>query len=156
MQGDTFETKIVVRKWADIDPELEFRTFVSKVSCCTSSVIQQGNVTGITQYHMKCFIPDFLKNKEKIGETIVEQVKRLNHLVGAPDDTYTIDFVFSVRTFCKPTKPSATRDVLTRYQRDFETCTLIEINDPPPTAGTSLFIWDNPDDQKIIFEVCSF
>eukprot|EP01127_Copromyxa_protea_P008296 TRINITY_DN1900_c0_g1_i2.p1 TRINITY_DN1900_c0_g1~~TRINITY_DN1900_c0_g1_i2.p1 ORF type:complete len:273 (+),score=33.39 TRINITY_DN1900_c0_g1_i2:375-1193(+) len=119
-QGDTFHTKLVIRKWADIDPELEFRTFVSK-----------GQVTGITQYHMKCYIPEFSQNKEKIIKAITDKVEKLNPLIDAPDKTYTIDFVFS---------------------RDFEVCTLIEINDPPPTAGTSLFIWDDEDDKKIIFE----
>jgi len=67
----------------------------------------------------------------KISELILKKVEKLNSLIVAPDQNYTIDFVFS---------------------RDFESCTLIEINDPPPTAGTSLFIWDNMEDRKILFE----
>lgn len=99
MQGGKFETKLVVRKWADIDPELEFRTFVSKVLPVNPYRLHsssQGNVTGITQYHMKCYVPEFVENKDKIARKIVEKVKELNPLVEAPDNTYTIDFVFSV------------------------------------------------------------
>eukprot|EP01126_Amoeba_proteus_P021154 TRINITY_DN2145_c0_g1_i1.p2 TRINITY_DN2145_c0_g1~~TRINITY_DN2145_c0_g1_i1.p2 ORF type:complete len:106 (-),score=21.21 TRINITY_DN2145_c0_g1_i1:213-530(-) len=62
---------------------------------------------------------------------IANKVLELHPRIRCPQQTYTIDFVFD---------------------KDFKDLTLIEINDPPPIAGTSLFLWDCPEDQKIIFE----
>jgi hypothetical protein len=37
------------------------------------------------------------------------------------------------------------------FFRDFTGIRVIEINDPPPTAGTSLFDWDSEEDRNIIW-----
>lgn len=117
-QQQAYKANMVLRKWADIDPDLEFRTFVVK-----------GEVTGITQYHMRLYNPKFHEHTESIKKQILEKIAELNPKIHAPNSTYTIDFVFSP---------------------DFSQCSMIEINDPPPTAGTSLFIWDNEEDRRIL------
>jgi len=52
-------------------------------------------------------------------------------LIKAPNETYTIDFVLN---------------------KDFSVASFVEINDPPPTAGTSLFLLENSDDRKLLME----
>jgi len=118
-QGDSFKTQLVVRKWADIEPELEFRVFVVR-----------GEITAITQYHKKCYVPTIKNNKHHIQQQIISKFNELKSFVNAPDNTYTIDFAVDKNL----------------------SALMIEVNDPPPTAGTSLFDWENENDKKILRE----
>jgi len=78
---------------------------------------------------MKCFIKSFTEHEQNIRNLLVAEVEKIKHLIIAPDDTYTIDYVFD---------------------RDFKNLQLIEINDPPPVAGSSLFDWNDPTDKEIL------
>jgi hypothetical protein len=77
--GETFSTAVVVRKWANIDPELEFRVFISKVKQSDVFLLTniQGNVTGITQYHQKCFIKAFQTHEKEITSLILQNVEKV-------------------------------------------------------------------------------
>eukprot|EP01124_Arcella_intermedia_P029266 TRINITY_DN6134_c0_g2_i1.p1 TRINITY_DN6134_c0_g2~~TRINITY_DN6134_c0_g2_i1.p1 ORF type:complete len:399 (-),score=100.86 TRINITY_DN6134_c0_g2_i1:102-1136(-) len=119
-QGSSFKSKLVIRKWTDIEPELEFRTFVVK-----------GQITAITQYHKKCFVPSLKENKDKVEKLIFENFEKVKDLIRVPEGTFTIDFAVS---------------------QDYSRSVMIEINDPPPVAGTSLFLWEVESDRKILFE----
>jgi hypothetical protein len=88
-------------------------------------------MTAITQYYSLSFIPAIAANKQKIAEMILnfwetELKPRITQL-----DTYTIDFAVS-----SSTDPNSIR--------------VIELNHPPPTAGTALFDWANEEDRRII------
>lgn len=118
MLGDKFEMKLIARKWVDIDPELEFRTFVvdKKIVACT-------------QYYPLCYVPKLSQNKEKITKLLFDYFDKVKDLIKI--DTYTIDFVLS---------------------RDLNSVQIIELNNPPPTAGVALFNWDDANDRKIVTE----
>jgi hypothetical protein len=58
---DGFEMNIIVREWAEIAPETEFRGFVS-----------QGKLTGLTQYYKACYVPVLAEKKDLIKKQLVE------------------------------------------------------------------------------------
>ncbi|KAH3760192.1 hypothetical protein Pelo_7977 [Pelomyxa schiedti] len=113
---------LVVREWKnDIRPEMEFRVFV-----------YNGAVTAITQYHEKLFVPEIFAHKEKMTSLILAKHKEIAPLVVAPGHTYTCDFA-----------------ILGSSEETYSAF-LIEINDPPPIAGTALFNWDLDADRNLI------
>jgi len=111
---------LVARKWADIDPENEFRLFVVN-----------GVPNALTQYHKDCFVKGFVSHKKQIEDIVLAEFNKIKHKIIAPKNTYSVDFVMD---------------------SSFSKAIMVEINDPPPTAGTSLFVWENPEDKKIIME----
>lgn len=113
--------QMVVREWEDIEPELELRAFVS-----------QGRLTGFTQYHRNCFVPSLWQHRETVKQLVLEEFQKVHPLVSdmIPQETYTLDFALN---------------------KDLSGIRVVEINDPPPTAGTSLFDWDSEEDRNIIW-----
>jgi len=87
-------------------------------------------ITSITQYYKMCFVPGMYEKKDDI----VAIIRNLFNLVidNIPEDNFTIDFALSP-------------------DLDIEKCWIIEMNEVPPTAGTSLFNWDLEEDRNIIF-----
>src|SRR3990167_2409476 len=113
--------KIVIREWENIQPHLEFRVF-----------IRNREITGITQYHKGLYIKKVVDNLELVEELITEAFNKIKNIDISPDHCYTADFV------------------LITDGNTFTSARLIEINDPPPTAGTSLFDWDDENDRNLI------
>jgi len=91
--------------------------------------IVNDEITGCTQYYKLCYVPELVANKEKVGEHIKNYFNSIKHLI--PITNYTIDFAVSP---------------------DLCTTWVIEINHPPPIAGTSLFDWESENDKKIMQE----
>lgn len=119
-------SRLVLRQWSeDIDPLLELRAFVCR-----------GHVTGISQYYKTCYVPELLEQQDTIKRLVCEAVeaihKRFQHLLGA-EDLYTLDFALM-------------RDAEGRFCQAF----LVEVNPPPPVAGTILFDWEDPKDRALL------
>eukprot|EP01097_Dermamoeba_algensis_P006026 TRINITY_DN3796_c0_g1_i1.p1 TRINITY_DN3796_c0_g1~~TRINITY_DN3796_c0_g1_i1.p1 ORF type:complete len:297 (-),score=54.08 TRINITY_DN3796_c0_g1_i1:51-941(-) len=113
--------QLVVREWEEIEPELELRAFITK-----------GKLTCFTQYHRNCFVPSLWEHREQVKKLVIDEFEKVHPLVVdmIPDQSYTLDFVLN---------------------KDFTSIRVVEINDPPPTAGTSLFLWDSEEDRNIIW-----
>jgi len=91
--------------------------------------VVDDKINCITQYYPLCFVPKMVQIKDKLKdhlfnyfESIKEQIKISN---------YTIDFA-----------------VLSDLSKTW----IIELNHPPPTAGTCLYNWENQLDRKIMAE----
>ncbi|KAH3758877.1 hypothetical protein Pelo_9316 [Pelomyxa schiedti] len=113
---------LIISAWEDsILPEWEFRAFVF-----------HNRLTSCTQYTDTVFIARISSIKEQIRTDIFtfwsSKVKpRLEGIF--PGNTYTIDFAYIPES----------RQIL-----------IIEINDPPPIANSSLYNWEDPHDRAII------
>ena len=60
LQGDEgFNMQMHVREWVTIEPEWEFRTFVTN-----------NEMTACTQYYQLCFVPEMVPIKDKIRDRI--------------------------------------------------------------------------------------
>ena len=116
---------LIVRKWSDINPELEFRVF-----------IVNNEITAITQYHKGLYVKSVADNVDLVKSLICDKFEEVKDKIIAPDQTYTIDF--------------ALLSDENNNEFPFSKCIVVEINDPPPTAGTSLFEWDDEEDRKIL------
>ena len=91
--------------------------------------VVHNEITAMTQYHSGLYVPEMAKNKEKVQDLILAEFNRVKDKVKAPESTYTIDFVIT---------------------ENLDAARIVEINDPPPTAGTSLFDWDDEEDQGLL------
>ena len=60
IQGDEkFNMQLHVREWVNIDPEWEFRTFITN-----------NEMTACTQYYSLCFVPQMVPIKDQIRDRI--------------------------------------------------------------------------------------
>eukprot|EP01102_Stenamoeba_stenopodia_P008490 TRINITY_DN2443_c0_g1_i1.p1 TRINITY_DN2443_c0_g1~~TRINITY_DN2443_c0_g1_i1.p1 ORF type:complete len:348 (-),score=92.64 TRINITY_DN2443_c0_g1_i1:24-1067(-) len=57
---ERFEQHFIVRKWVDIDPDMEFRAFYSN-----------GKLNAVSQYNHLCYYPRVVENKDIIQERIL-------------------------------------------------------------------------------------
>jgi len=125
---------LIVRRWdPTIEPTLEFRAFVVN-----------RKLTACTQYYQLCYVEKISKNYELIKQLIWDYFEtQVKHRVKT--DTYTIDFAIS--------PDLSTHIFFILIETDLfrpESLKVIEINHPPPTAGTSLFDWNNPTDRDVV------
>lgn len=76
---------IVVRKWENIDPVMEFRAFVNN-----------GKMCAMTQYSPYYFIPQFANEtfKDQIEQQIMEYFEKQLKQTLMNWESYTIDFAF--------------------------------------------------------------
>eukprot|EP00005_Dracoamoeba_jomungandri_P002517 CAMPEP_0174255558 /NCGR_PEP_ID=MMETSP0439-20130205/4877_1 /TAXON_ID=0 /ORGANISM="Stereomyxa ramosa, Strain Chinc5" /LENGTH=383 /DNA_ID=CAMNT_0015337785 /DNA_START=1 /DNA_END=1152 /DNA_ORIENTATION=- len=131
---------LIIRKWEDISPEYEFRVFV---------VNQE--ITAITQYHHLCFVKEIVDNSEYVLSLILDAFSQIKDIPICEDQTYTVDFVLLTPEQCAKQKRKCGKHKCKKGGQDvFHCAQLVEINDPPPTAGTSLFDWDNEKDRDIL------
>jgi hypothetical protein len=93
--------------------------------------VVHNQVTAITQYHAALYVREMVENKERVIELILLEFEAVKGKLRAPGDTYTIDFVI-----CP----------------DFSRARVIEVNNPPPVAGTALFNWEDENDRRLIQE----
>lgn len=100
---------------------MEFRVFVS-----------HGIVTGVTQYHQALFVPEIVANLDEFKSIIISKHSEIQKLIEAPDGTYTVDYAILGNS---PGNYSAV---------------MLEINEPPPVAGTALFDWNSPQDRDVL------
>ena len=89
--------------------------------------VYDGFITAITQYYSLSFYPELVSNKALIHGMICDKWGIAHPLLGL--QTYTIDFAIS---------------------RDLKEIKVVEINNPPPTAGTGLFDFCDPSDRRQI------
>lgn len=107
--------KLVIRKWENIDPVSEVRAFVV-----------QNEIKVMTQYSPYYYFPDFANEarKDRLQAIILKYFEeRIKPKVKPLVQDYTVDFAFS------------------RECNHFDDARLwiVELNPPPPVAGTSLF-----------------
>lgn len=122
---DRFSLSLVVRPWVNIDPEFEFRAFVS-----------EGRLTACTQYYPNCFVSSIAARRDVIKQKIFSfWNEEIRPLIPASQPNYTIDFVLST---------------------DLEKITIVELNNPPPLAGTSLYNWEDSADREEILHGSEF
>jgi len=130
--GDA-SSRLILRRWdSRVDPLNEVRVFVCG-----------GRVTAISQYIESIVVPALLRHSEQVERLVCEATaevhRRIEHLVpqdpfaGAP--FYSADFVM----IPDPDESCGFKDAL-----------LIEINPPPPVAGTVLFDWKKEGDRAIL------
>lgn len=81
-------------------------------------------MTAITQYYSLTYYPEVVDNSEVIRDMILDKWNEVHSLLHM--HCYTIDFAIS---------------------RDMDDIRVVEINQLPPVAGTSLFIFDDPSDR---------
>jgi len=82
-EGEEFVMKLVVRKWVEISPELEFRAFVHK-----------GQLNGITQYYKACFSPTIASQKAQMEKDMVKFWQN-NLKDKIKVESYVIDFAWT-------------------------------------------------------------
>jgi len=121
-----FDMQIVCREWCD--EILPEWEF--------RAFIWQGKFTACTQYYSECYVPEMAANKEKITEKI-RQFLTQEILPKLPKDLHTLTIDLALAP-------------------DLSRVWLVEIGNPPPVAGTSLFCWDLEADRKIIMGEKSF
>lgn len=79
-EGDELSVNIVIRKWLDFRPELEFRGFV-----------YDRQLTAVTHYYKFCFVREAVEKKEAIAQQIRSfYEEKLRDTI--PASTYAIDF----------------------------------------------------------------
>jgi len=83
-----------------------------------------NKITSATQYNNITFVPDMLAKKEAVKQFILNFWEKVKGHIRFP--TYTMDLALEPK---------------------LEHAYIIELNGPPPSAGTSLFDWNNPDDR---------
>jgi len=93
--------------------------------------VQNNRLTSATQYNPICFVPKMMENEERIKSCISDYWDMVKGSITEP--TYTLDLALTPEITVESTK-------------------IIEINAPPPLAGTSLFKWDLESDRKQIEE----
>ena len=76
---------VVVRRWADIEPEMEFRGYVSG-----------GKLVALSHYFKFLFTPAIVLNASKIMQSIVVFQESKIHI---PLDKYVCDFYCNVKSF---------------------------------------------------------
>eukprot|EP00026_Physarum_polycephalum_P019905 Phypoly_transcript_22163.p1 GENE.Phypoly_transcript_22163~~Phypoly_transcript_22163.p1 ORF type:complete len:193 (+),score=37.50 Phypoly_transcript_22163:35-580(+) len=117
---DRFHEQLVVRKWVDLDPTLEFRGFV------------KGNtLNALSQYNHLGYFPYLVEHKDEI----VKQIQDCYYNEALPKlkpkfDTYVIDFAL-IDTGVTPKK----------YK-----IWIIELNPFLPTTDGCLFSWEKERD----------
>lgn len=151
--GDA-SSQIVLRRWDPrINPLCEVRAFVC-----------DGRVTAITQYYRTCLVPALLANAERVRQLVCEAVtgvhERLKDIV--PDDPlchapfYSADFALVGGDADSETSPSvSSQEAIRSAARGFDSALLIEINPPPPVAGTILFDWSDTGDRDLLMGKCA-
>jgi len=93
--------------------------------------VNNNRLTSATQYNPLCFVPQITENEAKVKQCIVDFIEMVKGAI--TESTYTIDLALSPEITVESTK-------------------IIEINAPPPLAGTGLFKWDIEADRKQIRE----
>ena len=123
-EGSEFACQCVVRGWDErVLPEREVRAFVSDGVLCAA-----------TQYHKVLFVPALDAARATVESVLREMHARLQ--AALPNlDTFTFDVAFCA--------PESGGELPMR-------CVLIEINHPPPIAGTALFNWETEDDRQVL------
>jgi len=89
--------------------------------------VVKGRLTAATQYSNIVFVPDFVLKYEEIKKCIFDFWTLVKGDIRSDD--YTIDLALSP---------------------DLQHVVIVELNDLPPTAGTSMFDWENPRDKNQI------
>lgn len=125
---EAFDLAIVVRKWEVVEPELEFRTFVVNDA-----------VVAITQYTSNVFIPWMAAHADAIRDAIVAYHQRVvrdqfRTATGGSVESYVMDVVLGYVPV----------DELESSIR------LVEINNPPPVAGSGMFDWQDEGDRALL------
>lgn len=123
--------ELVARRWnAAVDPTCEVRVFVV-----------DGRVTAISQYYKTLKVPHLVRQKKSVERLVVQVATeahgRLQSLFGARKSFYTLDMALLRREGAAD-------------EGNFDHAIVIEINPPPPVAGTILFDWNDPADRDII------
>lgn len=130
-------SQLVLRRWDErVDPLFEVRAFVCR-----------GRVTAITQYYETCMVPQLLQNRMLISRLVIEAVERVHSRIAdvvADRPLYSADFALI------PGEWSDSGTGSSKSQGDFKSALLIEINPPPPIAGTVLFDWNNAKDRALL------
>ncbi len=79
---DRFRENFVIRKWYEIDSDMEFRGFCYK-----------GKLTALSQYHHFTFFPRLIERKQQIEERIRDYFERhVAHRLTNRMESYIIDF----------------------------------------------------------------
>ena len=81
LKQEEFSMQIIIRKWATILPEYEFRVF-----------ILNRKLTGCTQYYPWLFLPELLGREDEIKTKIRLFWEEIQHLI--PSEHITLDIVF--------------------------------------------------------------
>jgi len=82
---DRFRENFVIRKWVDIDSDMEFRGFCHK-----------GQFTALSQYHHFCYFPRLTELENHIVEIITNFFeKEVKHRVTSKLESFIIDFALT-------------------------------------------------------------
>eukprot|EP01113_Clastostelium_recurvatum_P030862 TRINITY_DN3797_c0_g1_i2.p1 TRINITY_DN3797_c0_g1~~TRINITY_DN3797_c0_g1_i2.p1 ORF type:complete len:260 (+),score=67.71 TRINITY_DN3797_c0_g1_i2:269-1048(+) len=87
----------------------------------------QGRLTAATQYSNIVYVPEIAQQKDEIKECIMSFWEKVQGNIRTPH--YTIDLALSP---------------------DLKEVVIVEINGPPPSAGTSLYDWNKDEDRRQI------
>lgn len=90
-------------------------------------VVHEGVVTAATQYSRILYVPELAAKKAEIARALLEHHGRVKHLIPVP--SYVMDVALSP---------------------ELNWATIVELNHPPPVAGTALFDWQNEADREIL------
>lgn len=120
-QGSPFDMSVVVRQWVDLPSEWEFRCFVV-----------DGSLTAISQYFAKTYVPAMAKHKDAVLQALRAFFDETKGLLGDLQ-TYIVDYAVEW-------SDGAVQKIW-----------IVEINNPPPVAGTSMFSKKDPADLDILW-----
>ena len=132
-EGGGFECQCVVRAWdGRVRPEMEVRAFVS-----------EGRLCAATQYHKGIFVPQLHAARIEVERLLVEMHGKLDAALP------------QLRSFCFDCAfvpmPQDSSDGLGADSDGVGLqLLLIEINHPPPLAGTALFDWADERDRLLL------
>eukprot|EP01084_Bolivina_argentea_P255864 430512_1 len=126
LKQNNFNVSVIVRKWnKEINPLWEFRLF-----------LRNKKPTALTQYNPNIYLPNMYKLKIEIEKLILLKYEKIKNLLSDKLQYFTMDFAVII----SDSKEKINENDLV----------IIEINPGPPVAGTSLFIWENTNDQLIL------
>lgn len=128
-QSDMWNEGIIVRKWVNIEPDMEFRCFVSS-----------NIVTAISQYRHLVFFPRLLKNEKYLSSMLVEYYystiqPKLEKLF--PQDDYIVDFAVEVHNSAKKGTCLDNVDLEGQVKKIWT----VEVNPFYHTTDACLFSW---------------
>eukprot|EP01080_Neovahlkampfia_damariscottae_P000765 gene765-9015_t len=125
LESKQFNISLFIRKWNDIDIDMEFRGFV-----------YDGEMVAISQYNYLCFFPHIKEKKQLIEK----RLKKMYQLVKPSIQKYIKDSNCIIDFYVK-------KD-LENYKTAEESVGIIELNPYEITTGACLFSWKK--DEKIL------